>query len=206
MVLFARQKHYMQHLRNISTCRRATDQNKNHEHWQRRGKRNVPLCICCYHFSALQDNERRASLPSPSPVAYLPVTRSEQFYSTGEILVVTVRCYLVICQRPREKKDNGRGEDGTGRWIKNEDKSVPGIAGGVAQRAETPESSAEARVASLEQQITLPGHTIRRTIQVPNRNQSVPGGRDGRARSEKHRVSVCVYVCVYETRIYLLGT
>lgn len=63
---------------------------------------------------------------------------------------------------------------------------------GVARRAETPESSAEARVASLEQQITLPGHTIRRTIQVPNRNQSVPGGRDGRA-SEDHRVYV--YVC-----------
>lgn len=66
----------------------------------------------------------------PLPI-YLLVTRSEQFYSTGEILVVTVRCHLVICQRPREKRTSG-GRDREARWIKNEDKSVLGIAGGVA--------------------------------------------------------------------------
>lgn len=100
-------------------------------------KRNVPLCICWYHFSAaLLDNERSASLPLfppclPLPIYLLVPWRDPDNSTRREILVVTVRCHLVICQRPREKSNgraSGRGWTGENRrdaqWIKNEDKSV----------------------------------------------------------------------------------
>lgn len=126
-----------------------------------RGKRNVPLCICWYHFSAaLQDNEERFPhvllTPRHPRFPYLPacaVTRSGQFYSAGDARHGPLpSCYLPEATR---KRYNGAiaGAGGQGqqraRWIKNEDKSVPGI---VARGGQKPRKvSAEARRVSLEQ-------------------------------------------------------
>lgn len=149
-------------IRNIrETCRHvagAAGQSKNREH----GGSGEASEMFHYVFVATT-SRRRCKItrgahlfPPHPPVAYLSartVTRSGQFYSGRD----TRRhgplpsCYLPEATRKKVTGERRVGRE-TRRWIKNEDKSVPGIAGpGVARRAETPESSAEERVASLEQ-------------------------------------------------------
>lgn len=115
---------------------------------------------------------------------------------------------ILLSARGHAKKVTGERQGGGGgegrerenrrdaQWIKNEDKSVCPRYRCCRADGNAGKFGREAHRSSLEQQITLPGHTIRRTIQVPNRNQSVSGDRERR----RWRVR-----CARQ-RIYLLGT